>query len=92
MLATSAASMAATTPATSTPVWQDNPYPSTYKPYPGEPTAIVGATVFDGTGGEIANGTVLLRDGKVVAVGDARLAVPDAIAASMAPASSSPPG
>ncbi len=59
------------------PLWQENPYPSTYKPYPGEPTAIVGATVFDGTGGEIANGTVLLKDGKVVAVGDAHLAVPD---------------
>ena len=64
-------------PAEDTPVWQENPYPSTYKPYPGEPTAIVGATVFDGTGGEIANGTVLLQGGKVVAVGDARLAVPE---------------
>ncbi|OYU36793.1 MAG: amidohydrolase [Novosphingobium sp. PASSN1] len=77
LLASSAAGLAATTPATSTPTWQENPYPSTYKPYPGEPTAIIGATVFDGTGGEIANGTVLLRDGKIIAVGDARLAVPD---------------
>lgn len=77
LLASSAAGLAATTPAASTPTWQENPYPSTYKPYPGEPTAIIGATVFDGTGGEIANGTVLLRDGKIVAVGDARLAVPD---------------
>ena len=25
-----------------------NPYPSTYKPYPGAPTALVRATVFDG--------------------------------------------
>ncbi len=54
-----------------------DPYPSTYKRYPGEPTAIVGATVFDGTGAEITSGTVLLRDGRIVAVGDARLAVPD---------------
>ena len=77
LLASSAAGLAATTPAASTPAWQENPYPSTYKPYPGEPTAIIGATVFDGTGGEIANGTVLLRDGKIIAVGDARLAVPD---------------
>jgi imidazolonepropionase-like amidohydrolase len=76
LLATPCAGMAGK-PVPSGPVWQENPYPSTYKPYPGEPTAIVGATVFDGTGGEITNGTVLLRDGKVVAVGDARLAVPE---------------
>jgi imidazolonepropionase-like amidohydrolase len=56
-----------------TPVNED-PYPSTYRPYPGRPVALVGATVFDGTGKRIDNGTVLLRDGKVVAVGDASLA------------------
>ena len=67
----------AETKASSTPVWLENPYPSTYKPYPGEPTAIVGATVFDGAGGEIPGGVVLLRDGKIVAVGDSRLAVPE---------------
>ena len=50
------------------------PFPSTYRPYPGRPTALVGATVFDGAGGRIDNGTVLLRDGEVVAVGDASLA------------------
>ena len=77
LLASPGPGMAETKAAASTPAWQENPYPSTYKPYPGEPTAIVGATVFDGTGGEIAGGTVLLKDGKVVAVGDARLAVPD---------------
>lgn len=48
---------------------KDPPFPSTYKPYPGEPVALVGATVFDGAGGRIDNGTVLLRDGKVVAAG-----------------------
>lgn len=53
-----------------------DPYPSTYKPYPGEPTALVGATVFDGAGGRIVNGTVLFADGKVVAVGGADLAIP----------------
>lgn len=47
----------------------DAAYPSTYKPYPGAPTALVGATVFDGTGKEIDNAVVLLRDGKVQAVG-----------------------
>ncbi|MCZ8326318.1 MAG: amidohydrolase [Sphingomonadaceae bacterium] len=53
-----------------------DPYPSTYKPYPGEATALVGATVFDGAGGRIDNGTVLFADGKVVAVGGADLAIP----------------
>ncbi|WP_338468606.1 amidohydrolase [Novosphingobium sp. ZN18A2] len=55
----------------------DNPYPSTYRPYPGRPVAIVGATVFDGTGAEIDNGTVLVSGGKVEAVGDASLTVPE---------------
>ena len=45
------------------------PFPSTYKPYPGVPTALVGATVYDGAGGVIEGGTVLFRDGKVEAVG-----------------------
>ena len=76
-LLASAAQGMAETKAGTTPVWQENPYPSTYKPYPGEPTAIVGATVFDGAGGETPNGVVLLRDGKVVAVGDRRLPVPE---------------
>ena len=54
----------------------ENPYPSTYRPYPGEPTAIVGATVFDGAGGRIDNGTVLVSGGKVEKIGDASLAIP----------------
>jgi imidazolonepropionase-like amidohydrolase len=45
-----------------------NPYPSTYKPYPGRPTLIQGATVYDGAGGRFDNASVELRDGKVVAV------------------------
>ena len=59
--------------AVSLPETPADPYPSTYRPYPGEPTALVGATVYDGTGGMVENGTVLLRDGKVEAVGDASL-------------------
>ncbi len=55
------------------PVVNENPYPSTYRPYPGRPVALVGATVFDGTGKRIENGTVLLREGKVAGVGDASL-------------------
>ncbi len=53
-----------------------NPFPSTYRPYPGEPTALVGATVFDGAGGRIENGTVLFADGKVVAIGGADMEIP----------------
>ena len=49
------------------------PYASTYRAYPGTPTALVGATVFDGNGGRIDNGTVLFSNGEVVAIGDASL-------------------
>ncbi len=47
----------------------DVPYPSTYRAYPGAPTAVVGATVFDGTGRQFDGTTVLFRDGKVEAIG-----------------------
>ena len=56
--------------------FERNPYPSTYHAYPGVATALVGATVFDGAGARIENGTVLLRDTKVEAVGGPDLAVP----------------
>jgi imidazolonepropionase-like amidohydrolase len=54
----------------------DDPYPSTYHAYPGAPTALVGATVYDGAGGRIDNGTVLIAEGKVVAIGGPELAIP----------------
>ncbi len=54
-----------------------DPYPSTYKSYPGTPTALVGATVYDGRGGRIENGVVLFRDGKLVGIGGADMAIPD---------------
>jgi imidazolonepropionase-like amidohydrolase len=53
-----------------------DPYPSTYEPYPGAPTALVGATVYDGAGGRIDNGTVLMAEGEIVAIGGPDLAVP----------------
>ncbi|TZG28766.1 amidohydrolase [Sphingomonas montanisoli] len=53
-----------------------DPFPSTYHAYPGVPTALVGATVYDGEGSRIDNGTVLFADGKVTAVGGADLAIP----------------
>ena len=46
-----------------------DPYPSTYRAYPGVPTLVRNVTVFDGEGGRIENGQVLFADGKVVAVG-----------------------
>ncbi|KHK92291.1 amidohydrolase [Novosphingobium malaysiense] len=55
----------------------ERPYPSTYKPYPGRPTALVGATVYDGRGGRIDDGTVLFADGKLVGIGGADMAVPE---------------
>ena len=45
-------------PAAPTVLSPHDPYPSTYHPYPGVPTAITGGTVFDGEGGRIENGTV----------------------------------
>jgi len=53
-----------------------DPYPSTYQPLPRQNSAIVGATVFTGTGQRIENGVVLMADGKVEAVGGADLAIP----------------
>ncbi len=50
------------------PLFPD-PFPSTYKPFPSRTTLIRNATVFTGTGEEIAGGSVLLRDGKIVEVG-----------------------
>jgi len=52
------------------------PYASTYRPYPGAPTALTGATIFDGAGGRIENGTVLFADGEIVGLGGPDLAVP----------------
>ena len=54
----------------------ENPYPSTYTRYPGAVTVIRGATVFDGEGGRIENGTVIFGDGVLMAVGNASLASP----------------
>jgi imidazolonepropionase-like amidohydrolase len=62
-------------PAPAIPINED-PYPSTYVRYPGVPTVIRNATIFDGEGGRINGGTVILADGVVQAVGDAGLAAP----------------
>ena len=49
--------------------WQENPYPSTYKAPPPDDMLLRGATVLDGAGQRIEGGDVLVRGGKVVAVG-----------------------
>ncbi|NUR44781.1 MAG: amidohydrolase [Sphingomonas sp.] len=54
----------------------EDPYPSTYARYPGVPTVIRHATVFDGDGRQINDGTLILADGLVQAVGGPELAAP----------------
>jgi len=46
-----------------------NPYPSTYKVYPGVPTVIRGATIYDGAGHRIDNGQIRIENGKVAEIG-----------------------
>jgi hypothetical protein len=57
-----------------------DPFPSTYKPMPSEDVLIRNATVFDGLGGEIKNGAVLIQGGKIVALGsEAAMTLPAGI-------------
>ena len=53
-----------------------DPFPSTYQPLPSTPTLIRHATVYTGTGVEIDDGDVLLKDGKVAAIGKGLAADP----------------
>lgn len=59
---------------------QDNPFPSTYQPYPNIATALKGATIYDGKGGVIENGVVFMSGGKIVAVGGPDTPIPADIA------------
>ncbi|MEN9874995.1 MAG: hypothetical protein RL186_1892, partial [Pseudomonadota bacterium] len=52
-----------------------DPFASTYQPLPSVETAIVGATILTGAGQEIENGTILLNNGKIIAVGSG-IAIP----------------
>ncbi|MEA3065683.1 MAG: hypothetical protein QOJ27_2135 [Sphingomonadales bacterium] len=70
-------SASASRPRKPPPTYSHDPYPSTYHRYPGVVTAISGATVFDGEGGLIENGTVVLADGLVQAVGGPDTAIPE---------------
>ena len=51
------------------PLVRADAFPSTYKPMPSRPTAVIGAAVFTGTGVLIENGVVLVKDGRIEAVG-----------------------
>ena len=53
-----------------------NPFPSTYTPYPSTTTLIKDATVFDGLGGELVGGDVLLVDGNIADIAD-EIAAPE---------------
>jgi imidazolonepropionase-like amidohydrolase len=49
--------------------YSHDPFPSTYKRYPGVATLVTNVTIYDGEGGRIERGQVLFADGKIVAVG-----------------------
>lgn len=51
--------------------WKDDPFPSRYTPAPSGDMLLRGATILDGAGGRIDGGDVLVRGGKIVAVGKA---------------------
>jgi imidazolonepropionase-like amidohydrolase len=46
-----------------------NPFPSTYRPYPSRTTVIRNASILTAAGPLIRGGSVLIRDGKIAAVG-----------------------
>ncbi len=72
LLLAACATTPSATPETATPT----PFASTYRPAPSVTTLIRGGTVLDGTGAELANADVLMRDGRVAAVG-ANLTAPE---------------
>ncbi len=75
---TGAASTKAATLAAKGP--KDDPFASTYKPYPNIATAIRGATIYDGKGGKIENGVVFMSGGKITAIGGPDTPIPADIA------------
>lgn len=56
-----------------------NPFPSTYRPFASRPTVIRNVTILTAAGPTIRNGAILMRDGKVAAVGATVDAPADAI-------------
>src|SRR2546421_11548415 len=56
-----------------------DPFPSTYQPFSRHTTLIRNATIMTAAGPSIQNGSVLLRDGKIAAVGTSITAPADAV-------------
>jgi imidazolonepropionase-like amidohydrolase len=57
----------------------EDPYPSTYRPIASAPVVLTGATVLTGTGTRLDDADVLMRDGRIVAVGPSLDAPADAV-------------
>ena len=49
--------------------YSHDPFPSTYRAYPGAATLVTNVTIYDGEGGRIERGSALFADGKIVSVG-----------------------
>jgi hypothetical protein len=56
-----------------------DPFPSTYKPFPSKTTVIKNVTIMTAAGPRIGNGAILMRDGKIEAVGASVSAPSDAM-------------
>ena len=56
-----------------------DPFPSTYVPFPSRPTVIRNVNIYTAAGPLIRNGAVLMRDGKIAAIGATVDAPADAI-------------
>ncbi|WP_155838329.1 amidohydrolase family protein [Hyphomonas beringensis] len=56
--------------------WAEDPYPSTYKPETAAPLAIINATILTAAGPAIADGTLLIENNKIRAVGT-KIEIPD---------------
>ena len=76
---TAALMIGATAPAAAKTRFTDDPYPSTYRAIASAPVLISGATVLTGTGARLDGADVLMRDGKIVAIGANLEAPADAI-------------
>jgi imidazolonepropionase-like amidohydrolase len=56
-----------------------DPFPSTYRPFPSRVTVVRNVTILTAAGPAIRNGSVLLQDGKIAAVGASVQAPADAV-------------
>lgn len=56
-----------------------DPYPSSYTPYPSQPTLIRNAVILDGTGRQLEQGSVAFVDGRIAAIGETVDAPPNAL-------------